>query len=108
MKAVENNNTATITIVCSIILSAILVVGTIWMGHSAKKNTEKAVRTVSLLYLNELAGRREKVVENYLHRRIREAQTAITLIKDHIFTGARPVAETIAQIKSKWSAADST
>ncbi|MBQ7529194.1 response regulator [bacterium] len=84
MKAVEKNHIATITIVCCIILAIILVAETIWMGHSAKKNTEKAVRAVSLLYLSELAGRREKVVETYFQRRIREAQTAITLIKDHI------------------------
>ena len=32
----------------------ILVFGTIWMGRIAKKDTDTAVRSVSLLYLEEL------------------------------------------------------
>lgn len=44
-------------------VAVILVFGTFWMGQSAKKDTDRAVRSVSLLYLNELVGRREQVVE---------------------------------------------
>lgn len=60
------NNTARITILCSLIIAVIMVLGTIWSGQSAKKDTEQAARTVSILYLDELAGRREQVVENNL------------------------------------------
>ena len=56
----------TATIVGSAILILILVLGTVWMGRSAKSDTEKAVRSVSLFYLNELAGRREQVVDSGL------------------------------------------
>ena len=58
----------------------ILILGTFWMGHSARKGTEKAVRSVSLLYLDELAGRREKVVANNLQDRIKDMQTALELM----------------------------
>lgn len=46
----------------SIALVLILVIGGIWTGRSARSDTESAVHSVSLLYLDELAGRREQVV----------------------------------------------
>ena len=40
----------------------ILLLGTLWTGRSARKDTEEAVRAVSLLYyLDELAQGREGV-----------------------------------------------
>jgi hypothetical protein len=36
------------------------------MGRTAGRDTEQAVRSVSLLYPDELADRREQVVENNL------------------------------------------
>lgn len=74
------NNTARITVLCSLIIAVIMILGTIWAGQSAKKDTEQAVRTVSLLYLDELAGRREQVVENNLQSNIRTIQVAIGLL----------------------------
>ena len=49
MDAVRKNHTATIAIVGSFVLAVILVAGTIWMGRNVKKDTEEAVRSVSLL-----------------------------------------------------------
>ncbi len=49
-------------IIGSVIVAFILIIGTFWSGNSASSDTENAVRTVSLLYLDELAGRREQVV----------------------------------------------
>ena len=49
-------------ITAAIVVAAILIVGSFWNGKSAGADTEKAVRSVSLLYLNELAERREQVV----------------------------------------------
>lgn len=76
------NNTARITILCSLIIAVIMVLGTIWSGQSAKKDTEQAARTVSILYLDELAGRREQVVENNLQGNIQAIQIAIDLLSE--------------------------
>lgn len=76
------NNTARITILCSLIIAVIMVLGTIWSGQSAKKDTEQAARTVSILYLDELAGRREQVVENNLQGNIQTIQIAIGLLSE--------------------------
>ncbi|MBP3238718.1 MAG: response regulator [Lachnospiraceae bacterium] len=80
MKTGIKKNTALIAITGIVIVMVILILGTFWMGHSARKGTEKAVRSVSLLYLDELAGRREKVVANNLQDRIKDMQTALELM----------------------------
>ena len=82
MKSLRNNRTTVIAVIGSIIVAIILIAGTIWMGHSSKRDTEEAVRTVSLLYLDELAGRREQVVENNLLRNIQTIRTAVNLMTD--------------------------
>ena len=79
---VRKNRTAAIAIIGSLVLALILVAGTIWMGHSARKDTEDAVRAVSMLYLDELAGRREQVVENNLKDRIHDAQVALGMLEE--------------------------
>ena len=78
----KRNNTIAIAVVGVFIVMLILVLGTIWIGQSAKKDTEKAVRSVSLLYLDELAGRREQVVEGNLSGRINDMQVAIGLLSE--------------------------
>ena len=82
MDAANNNKTVKIAVAGSLIVLIILVLGTVWMGRSAKLDTEKAVRTVSLLYLNELAGRREQVVENNLQDTIKDLQKAVDLMSE--------------------------
>ncbi len=59
---------------------AMLVFGSWWMGQSAQEATEKAVRAVSMFYLDELTGRRQQVVEKNLADNIEKAQTAIGLM----------------------------
>ena len=80
MKMTGENHTTQIVIIGSLLLALILVSGTIWMGHSAKKDTEDAVRSVSLLYLDELAGRREQVVEDNLREKVNTIRIAIDLM----------------------------
>ena len=63
-------------------VAVILVFGTFWMGQSAKKDTDRAVRSVSLLYLNELVGRREQVVEKNLQDKINVIHIAIDLMSE--------------------------
>ncbi|MBR1396105.1 MAG: response regulator, partial [Selenomonadaceae bacterium] len=65
----------------SVIVAVILVLGTFWTGQNASKDTETAVRTVSLLYLDELAGRREQVVASTLSNYIRNMDTAIGILE---------------------------
>ena len=76
----NNNSTATIALIGSLILAIILVAGTMWMGSRARRDTEEAVRSVSLLYLDELAGRREQVVEDNLQEKIQTIRVAIDLM----------------------------
>lgn len=71
-----------LVILCAVVIAAVLVASTIWIGQSAKRDTEDAVHSVSLLYLDELAGRREQVVANNLESNIDMIQTAIGLITD--------------------------
>ncbi|MCR5135870.1 MAG: hypothetical protein K6C12_02050 [Oscillospiraceae bacterium] len=78
----KKNNTAGFVILCSLIIALLLVLGTIWTGQGAKRDTERAVRSVSLLYLGELAGRREQVVENNLQNNIDTILVAIDLLTE--------------------------
>ena len=78
----RKNYTATIAIIGSLILAIILVAGTMWMGARARRDTEEAVRSVSLLYLDELAGRREQVVEDNLQEKIQTIRVAIDLLTE--------------------------
>ena len=65
-----------------LVLGMILVFGTVWMGHSARQDTESAVRSVSLLYLDELAGRREQVVAENMREKINVIYTALDLMTE--------------------------
>ena len=81
MKKMKNSTVGFISI-CSIIIIIILIATTFWVGRSTKEDTNKAVRTVSVLYLDELAGRREQVVENNLKNNIKTILVAIDLLTD--------------------------
>ena len=82
MKTARNNRTTAIMVAGSLVLALVLVLGTIWMGRSAKEATESAVRSVSLLYLDELAGRREQVVESNLQDKVETIHIAIDLLTE--------------------------
>ena len=68
------------SILGAVLIAVILICGTLWTGHSARKDTESAVRAVSLLYLDELAGRREQVVSQALSRNVSNIQVAVGLM----------------------------
>ena len=78
----NKNKTRAVAITGAVIVLFILVAGTFWLGHAARQDTDKAVRTVSLLYLDELAGRREQVVESNLGNRIETIRIAVDLMTD--------------------------
>lgn len=58
----------------------ILVLGTLWTVSTASRDTQEAARSVSLLYLDELAGRREQVVANNLKDDIERVRVAVMMI----------------------------
>ena len=78
----RRKNTALIAAIGIIAVMLVMVIGTIQNGQSAKNATDEAVRTVSSLYLDELAGRREKVVSDNLKDKISDIHTALELIEE--------------------------
>ena len=78
----RKRNTALIAVIGVAAVLLILIVGTIRMGQNARKDTEQAVSSVSRLYLDELAGRREEVVAENLRDRILDIQTTLDLLTE--------------------------
>ena len=78
----KKNYMLRMALIGGILVAAIMVGGTILMGRSASKDTEEAVHSVSLLYLDELAGRREQVVAANLSANVRNLNVAISLLSD--------------------------
>ena len=76
----KKSNVLRMALIGGILVAVIMVGGTIWMGRSASKDAEDAVHSVSLLYLDELAGRREQVVAANLQSNIRNLNVAISLL----------------------------
>ena len=77
----EHKNIIKEFIIGAIIFVVILIAGTFWMGNSASEDNEEAVRTVSLLFLDELAGRREQVVAGKLSDYIGDMNIAMDLMR---------------------------
>ena len=82
MKKIKNKTGLYIAVTGSLLIAAILILGTYWSGQKAQQDTERAVTSVSKLYLDELAGRRERVVASALERNIENMQTAVSLLTD--------------------------
>ncbi|MBQ4464403.1 MAG: hypothetical protein II916_00355, partial [Oscillospiraceae bacterium] len=80
MKRIKNKTGLYAALIGSLLIAAILILGTYWSGQKAQQDTEKAVSSVSKLYLDELAGRREQVVASALERNIGNMQTAVSLL----------------------------
>ena len=95
----KRKNTVPIVVIGCVLLAAILIVGTVWMGQSAKRDTETAVHSVSLLYLDELAGRREHVVSSNLKKKISDIKTAVDLMTDEDLSDAEHLQAYQARMK---------
>ena len=87
MNKERKHQTALITMIGGIILAVILIGGTMLMGQHAQRDTAEAVRSVSMLYLDELAGRREQVVEDNLKDNINVIRIAIGMITEEDLSG---------------------
>lgn len=82
MADVTKNRTAVITITGTAVLAVLLLGTALWMGRSARQDTESVVRSVSDLYLDELAGRRKQVVEHNLAEKAQTFETAVALMTE--------------------------
>ena len=80
MKASNDSHILTIGFLGGIFAVIILILGTFWTGRSASKDTDSAVRNVSLFYLDELAERREQVVSSTINDYIKDLDVALRLI----------------------------
>lgn len=67
-------------------IALVLIFGTMWIGRSASQSTVEAGRSVSLLYLDELARRRKRVVEDTLDNCIKSIQMATSLMEERDLT----------------------
>ncbi|MBQ3434299.1 MAG: hypothetical protein IJG24_04545, partial [Selenomonadaceae bacterium] len=76
----EQKNLMKELIIGALIVVVILIVGTFWMGTSVNDDNAEAVRTVSILYLDELAGRREQVVASKLGDYINDMNVAMDIM----------------------------
>ena len=61
----------------ALIVALILLFGTMSTGRRASEDTKEAVQSVSMLYLDELAGRREQVVASNLQDSIENITIAV-------------------------------
>ncbi len=82
MNSVQNNRTTRIAAAGILLVVLMLIAGTLWTGRSAQKDTVEAARSVSRLYLDELAGRREQVVKNNISNNIRVIDVALGLLNE--------------------------
>lgn len=69
-----------IAVIGCLVIAVILIIGTFTVGRTAGNDTKDAVRNVSLLYLSELAGRREQVVYSELEENIRNLDVAVGML----------------------------
>ena len=78
---IGKNSVIQAAVLGSLLVAAVLIMGTYWMGKSASRDTEKAVHNVSFLYLDELAGRREQVVASKLEDYINDIKVTVGLLE---------------------------
>ena len=82
MEGKNRNRSLRAAVIGSIVLAAVMIGGTVWMGQSAHRDTSEVARSVSLLYMDELAGRRGQVVEDKLKDNINVIQVALSLLQE--------------------------
>ena len=96
----QTKKTTRIAVAGSIIVLAIMIFGTLFTGRSARRDATEAVRSVSLLYLDELAGRREQVVEDNLSDNINVIGIAIDLMTSDDLSDLAHMQDYQAKMKS--------
>ena len=69
----------------------------------ARKDTESAVRSVSLLYLDELAGRREQVVASTLEDYMGDMDVALGLMESDDISSVKSLQSYQSRMKQLYS-----
>ena len=69
-------------IIGAILVALVMIAGTFWTGRAANDSMEEAVRSVSLMYLDELAGRREQVIVSNLKDSVGNISAGISLMDE--------------------------
>ena len=95
----RKRNLTLIAAIGGVLLALILTFGTMWMGSNARNDTESAVRSVSLLYLDELAGRREQVVSENMKEKVSVIQAALDLMTEEDLRDSEHLQDYQAQMK---------
>ena len=80
-KKSKETNIIAIAIAGALATIAVLFLGTLWVGQAASRDASRAVRNVSLLFLDELAGRREQVVASRLDDYINDMNVTLGLME---------------------------
>ncbi len=83
MVTLNNSKIKALAFAGIILAAAIMVFGTLWTGQRAETDSKAAVHSVSMLYLDELAGRREQVVEENLRMQINDIGIAVEMMEDN-------------------------
>ena len=92
-----------VVIAGGMIVAVIMILGTLWTGQRAKHDTESAVSSVSLLYLDEMTGRREHVVSAALKRNISNLKVAVGLMTDEDLSDAEKLQNYQARMKKLYT-----
>ncbi len=99
MEKNRKNRTGLVTVISVIIVAAVLAGGIILLSRSSHKDASEAARSVSLLYMDELAGRREQVVEDNLNNHIDIIDNAVRMLTDEDLSGLEPMRAYQRQVK---------
>ncbi|MBQ1423918.1 MAG: response regulator [Lachnospiraceae bacterium] len=97
--SINNSKSTRFAFAGILIVAVILILGTLWNGESARRATDDAVHSVSLLYLDELAGRREQVVAHNLENNINNLQVAVGLMDKNDLSDAEHLQAYQSRIK---------
>ena len=79
----KKKNIVLIAVLGTLAVLMVMLFGRSWIEETATRDTNEAVRSVSLLYLDELAGRREQVVSKNLEDRIHDIEVSLSLIEEN-------------------------
>ena len=69
-------------IIGTLLVALVMLLSTFWTGRAANDSMEEAVRSVSLMYLDELAGRREQVIVSNLQDSVGDISAGISLMDE--------------------------
>ena len=97
---IRRNHTLAAVVIGSVVVVLIMLFGSIWMAQNANRDSENAARSVSLMYLDELAGRREDVIVNNLQNKIEVIRVAVDLMTEEDLTDSDHLRAYQAHIKS--------